>query len=202
MKSRFFGILTLVVGLAMLVGNVGCVRFANTSRLDQLRSDEALAVGKLTVICRGQPATKGSNLLVRHRGTRKFKQHRLDETGLVFARLPVGEYDFDCLYAKSGLRHYPFKPGEALFTVSEPGKAYYIGHIVANWTPKKGDVGLTVAGIAAGGVLLGGLVSASMVGEMSLTVQDNLPDAQNAFREKFNTSMELIPSHLKVKPSQ
>ena len=157
-------------------------RFANIEDIKDIRSNEAIAVGRLRIARLGKDITKNCLLLIEH-GT-VFDQYKyvLPESGLICARLPAGESEFRTLVTFEGGRpQYTLgKTTTQIFVnVNEPGRFYYIGDITLEFKLKRKEEKSNAP--------------------LKCDVQDNLEETRKEFQEKIhNAPRELIPSRVRI----
>ena len=164
------------------------------TRLDKVASDEAIAVAKFRVIYNGKDVTKGCGVIFDpfpSSGVPKYG-YTLDETGYVFARLPIGANSIHLVGLKGGTHLHTFRPKELTCQLDGGGVINYMGDVTMDWN----GMG-TGSAIAIGAVspVLHGLTTG---GRIVVSVETNAVRAQEVFRQKFPTDRNLKPSLLVV----
>ena len=90
--SNFLWKSSFLVGLALASLSLsGCATPGKLTRLDSVSPNEAIAVARFHVIYNDKDGTKGCNIIFD--GSRQFI---LDESGYVFAKLPIGTNYREC----------------------------------------------------------------------------------------------------------
>lgn len=182
-----------------LVHLTGCIRFVTAKSVDDMAPGESLVIGSVNCVIKGEHQ-KRWNLLVRNQQTGTESQHPApDDSGVFAAHLPPGTYELRRLIGGNGLRQHFFGAGEATFQVGEAGDAYYIGELVVDWTPPKGDIATIISAGMVGGAVTAGYVS-KVLGKsgVSIGVRDEQDAAQRNFAARFRTSMVLTPALLQL----
>lgn len=148
------------------------------TELNRVPPDAAIAVAKFTIRYKDQDVTKGSTIIFNAPafGSPTYS-YVLDETGCVYAKLPVGVNSINFVVHKGGLIQHHFRSGEITCQCRGEGVLNYIGDITMDWQGSKtlGKVGVAVASHAA--------------------------EAQVQFRKKYPTDRTLTPSLLVVNPN-
>ena len=182
----------------IILACTGCTSVAKVTKVGQLNPNKVVAFARVTILKDGENVSKYSNLIwnpVGHASWSTAYQHPLIENGLFCASMPAGNYYFwdlrSCKGFWRGDFEYRLKPDFATFALPEPGRAYYLGDLTINWKPKGSRH-------QAAAAALGGIVGAALMpipgGEVSITVENNLEEAQRAFRDHFHSEQPLIPA--------
>jgi hypothetical protein len=185
--------------ITILLFCTGCKRFADIRTLDELGPDEALAVGKITVLIDGKEATvdylafqqvaaSGAILQRPYLGPNSPTIH----VGDFAARLPVGTNGLWIVQTGSGMGpnyRYDFTPNEATFSLPKAGGVYYVGHLTIN-ASQHNTVGAS-GGLVAGRFLFAGIIGAvttpKIFTEIEFRVDSNVIDAHRIVSDKFDS---------------
>ena len=186
-----------LLGLSLAVCFLsGCLAY-NITQLKDVSSEEAIAVAKFRIVYNGEDVTKGSFVIFNAPDTGFVKyQFMLDETGYLFAKLPVGVNRIRFINHRSGFMQHHFGPEELTCQLSGSGVINYIGDITAEWKGK--GTGSAFAITAATGVFAQALFTQ---GKIRISVEANTAKTQEIVARKFATSKSITPALLAVKPN-
>lgn len=201
-----------MIWITPLLAVCGCATWSNPKEATNLRPDEAIAVGNVRVLYEGQDIARNTYF-----STRNGKQttlHKLHESSLMVARLPVGENSFTrMLIDKGGLglwcRDFVFKTGDIAFNLPEPGRAYYIGDITIDCTPGKSHINWSEMAMTAAPtlvlaspfvpVVVGAYIAIPKIDHrLAIGIQDKRPDAEAEFRVRLQTDQALVESLVRL----
>ena len=184
-SSKMMRVGVIVAGLFL----VGCGAGSKLTRLDNVSKDEAIVAGKFRIKYNGEDVTKGCDISIRPMYTQ-----RLDESGYVFAKLPVGAHSVWIL-TYSYMQHR-FDTDDLTFQLKGGGAINYIGDITMDWKGMSKGSGLAL-GVAVGG--WGNILGATK-GKMVVSVKSNPEEIQAEIRRRFNSDQKVTPSLMVVKP--
>ena len=141
MKNRITGLLGLLLASLFLGGCSMLVpHSANIQGVKDLRSNEAVVVGRVRIVDLGKDVTASCGCLIIHYGPAlaqniykyNFQDNYariLSKNGLICARVPVGESLFwELFWWGEGTTPWSYR-WDAPIISPEPGRAYYIGDI-------------------------------------------------------------------------
>ena len=189
------GLFNLVLVIVSAIFATGCAT-SKLTRLDDVSANEAVVIAKFHCVYNGKDVTKGCNVIfdpMPSFGTPKY-QYILDESGYVFAKLPVGANAIRVVIHKSGLMQHHFTSEELTCQINGGGVINYIGDVTFDWKGMSSGAGVGV-------VALTGVIGSSELtgGGVAVSVESNAAAAQEAFRQKFPNDRSLTPSLLVVK---
>ena len=163
--------------IVLLVFLTGCASNYKDFKVSDVDSDEGIAIGKVKVVYNGVLYTDECRICI------SSTCHELTSEGFVFMSLDQGTASVEELHCKDGgNQNQSFENTQ--FKV-EQGVNYF-GNLVFNWKNSDPSSGASNALGAFG--LIGGLVAASIEapvdGEITITVNDDMPSVLSAYRQQ------------------
>jgi hypothetical protein len=186
----------VIIVLTCLIFICSCSTLRLT-KIEDVSLNEAAAIVKINLKYNGEDVTKKSYILFNAPSFGAAKHLIPDENGYIYAKLPLGTNSIDEILLVIGLGNvqHRFNTGELTFQLNQAQAIYYLGDLTIDW---QGVGSGTAATMSIGLGVVGSLLTQ---GDIIVSVESNINGAQEAFRKKFQTQLEIIPSLVVVKPT-
>ncbi len=201
-----------ILAVLLVLSLTGCASSGPLKNLSRT-GNEALVVGRVLITYNGEPASANSTLLLRK--TQHLEENRnqyfyrsqgqgpdmaipfkLDETGLLVTRLPLGYYAITTLRCRpvpgSAEAEYKIYEEDTTFGLTDASRTYYIGDIYVDWKGPKMKIWTIGDELGLTGK------KGKNDGELKLSVADRFADIQRVLLKKYGETPNYERTLLKL----